>query len=129
MPLQDMVLGEWDALPGVEDEVHGFGVANDFLLVAAGKRNDPKIAQQSFDLAIGQAAAVDACGRPDTFDGDNVSQGGEALWLEVPQCPPPTLGLVDPRDEIEHGGSNDERGCIHHWVAPIAKNLAANSQF
>lgn len=58
--LLDMVLGRRDVRPGREDRLHDLGVTGHILLVARAEGLDLQVGQQALDLAIRQAAALDA---------------------------------------------------------------------
>src|SRR5258708_5100733 len=63
---------EWDSLvdefcqgdlvPGLENQLHGFGVASHFLLIPGMEGLDFKVGQQLFDLPVGEFAAFDPGG-------------------------------------------------------------------
>ncbi len=58
--LLDVVLGDGDVRPGQENRFHHIGVTCDLLFVAGTESPDFEVAEQAFDLPVGQLAALDA---------------------------------------------------------------------
>ena len=60
MQLFDVVFGECDLAPGLEDQLHRFGIAGHFLLVSRCERFDLQIGEQPLHFAVGEFAAFNA---------------------------------------------------------------------
>ena len=60
MQLLDVVFGERDLAPGLEEQLHRFGITGDFLLVSRCERFDLQIGEQSLHFAVGEFAAFNA---------------------------------------------------------------------
>jgi hypothetical protein len=60
MQLLDVVFGERDLSPGLEEQFHRFGVTGNFLLVSRCERFDLKIGEQPLHFAVGEFAAFNA---------------------------------------------------------------------
>ena len=101
MKLPDMVLGDLDVRPGMEEGVHDFGIASYFLLVAGGERLDFEIAQQTFNVTIRQFASFDAGRRANAFDGRHAAQGAQSLWGQCAKGTPSALEFLNLGDESQ----------------------------
>ena len=59
MKLFDMVLGEIDRGPGIEDLLHHLCVTRDFLLIPCRKGRDVTSGKKLLHLAVGELRALD----------------------------------------------------------------------
>ena len=57
MQLLDVVFGERDLSPRLEEQLHRFGVTGDFLLVSRSRRFDLHIGEQPLYFTVGKFAA------------------------------------------------------------------------
>ena len=101
MKLPDVVLGDLDVRPGMEDCVHDFGIASYFLLVAGGKRLDFEITQQALNITIRQFASFDAGRRANAFNSRHAAQGVQSLWGQCAKGTPSALEFLNLGDESQ----------------------------
>lgn len=95
MELLDVIFGGWHVLPRVKDSLHSFGLACDFLLVAAVERSNPEIREQLSDLPVGQLAAFGPGRGTNTLNSGTITQSTEPLRSKRTQCSPGSFELGD----------------------------------
>ncbi len=76
MQLQDVVLGQRERLPGLEDQLHHRGVAGDLLFIATLQALHGDAAEKRMHRAVGECHALDARGRCHGLDGRDSLQAG-----------------------------------------------------
>ncbi len=100
--LLDVVLGERELAPHLEDELHGVGVAPDLLLVSASEGADRESGQDSLHFIVGQGHALDAGRGSDRLDRRDPLEIRQPLGCEVAERLPAALELVERGDALEH---------------------------
>ena len=63
--LLDVVLGQWNVMPGIEDEVRRIGVPGNLLFVPRTERSKIEVREQEIDFPVRELGPFDSCGRPD----------------------------------------------------------------
>jgi hypothetical protein len=125
--LLDVVFVERNFLPRTKHQVHKLGVTGNFLLVTRLEGLNRQIGEQTLHLPIGQFTALDAGGRPDTFDGGNPAQGREAIGRKHAQSSPSAFELVNPGNQAQDFRYNLQVGSKHkpiiHPFTPIFKTI------
>ena len=112
--LLDVVFGEVDRIPALEDGVHRVRVPCHLLLVARRERldPDPDPGKQPLDLAIAEHGSLDPGRGADAFDGGDPSQAGEPFGRDTSDGLPGALELIDVRDQPEDFVGDLQRGYV-----------------
>ena len=58
--LLDVIFGDGDVLPGMEDGFHDLGITGDFLLIASVELFNFQVGKQSLNLSVGELTAFNA---------------------------------------------------------------------
>jgi hypothetical protein len=108
--LLDMIFGERNVRPRIEDHFRCLCIARNFLFISRCKRTQIEIREQGVDFRIGQFRAFNSCGCSDRFHRRHPSQGCEPIGRKIPEGLPGSFKFVDLSDEPEQ--VRRERGVL-----------------
>jgi hypothetical protein len=99
--LLDVILGQWNIGPGIEDHLGRFRVAGNLLFISRLEGTQIKIRQKQVHLNVSQCRAFNSRGCADGFHSCYALEGCKAVGRKIPERFPRALEFIDLADQSE----------------------------